>query len=314
MFALFPATQARAVDGVVVSNSVRVVELTRHMRRVAPDMLEFAIQNTSKTAVSFELILSQPDPFHHIFLSPLFFNQPYSPPILRLIASDDSETTSAPNQPNRINIHLTPGSVQRFILQGQIMPQTGFWLWNPTYKAQIEARTKQFQRVIYATLAIFGFLSVLIAVKRQRKQLFLIPIITFGFIFLFFLRWSVVEDQAWQGEGIVNLGIIIILLVLLILLAHRAARFVPWVERRYWRTVMVCVDMVLVIVTIGWLANYFAPFFASIATRESLELILAFVPALLCLASIISLRLPSARLLSTQTDVTQNESAPESVI
>ncbi|MDD9798647.1 MAG: hypothetical protein OXT03_06090, partial [Alphaproteobacteria bacterium] len=243
-----------------------------------------------------------------------FLNQPYIPPVLSLIASDDIETTSAPNQPNRINIHLTPGSVQRFILQGQIMPQTGFWLWNPTYKAQIEARTKQFQRVIYATLAIFGFLSVLIAVKRQRKQLFLIPIITFGFIFLFFLRWSVVEDQAWQGEGIVNLGIIIILLVLLILLAHRAARFVPWVERRYWRTVMVCVDMVLVIVTIGWLANYFMPFFASIATRESLELILAFVPALLCLASIISLRLPSARLLSTQTDVTQSESAPESVI
>lgn len=322
LFALFPAPPARAVDGVVVSNSVRVVELTRHMRRLAPDMLEFAIQNTSKTAVSFELILSQPDPFHHIFL-----REPYSPPNLRLIASDDSETTSAPSQPNRINIHLTPGAVQRFILQGQIRPQTGFWLWNPTYKAQSEARTKQFQRTIYATLAILGFLSVPVAVKRRRKRLFLIPIITFGFIFLFFLRWSVADNQLWQGqiwqgEGGVNLRIIIILLVLLIMLAHlmlahfiltyRAARAVLWIERRYWRTVMVCVDIVLVIVTMGWLVQYFVPYFAGIATRESLELILAFVPALLCLASIISLRLSFANRLSAPPDMAQSESVGES--
>jgi len=322
LFALLSAPPARAVDGVVVSNSVRLVELTRHMRHLTPDMLEFAIQNTSKTAVSFELILSQPDPFHHIFLSPLFLSEAYSPPILRLISSDDSETTSAPGLPNRINIHLTPGSVQRFILQGQIRPQTGFWLWNPTYKAQIEARTTQFQRAIYATLAILGFLSVPIALKRRRKRLFLIPIITFGFIFLFFLRWSVADNQLWQGqlwqgEGGVNLRLLIILLVLLIglahfIFAHRAPRAALWIEHRYWRAVLVCVDIVLVIVTMGWLVQYFVPYFAGIATRESLELLLAFVPALLCVASIISLRLSSSHLLSAPPDIEQSESVGES--
>ncbi|MDD9841949.1 MAG: hypothetical protein OXU76_04740, partial [Alphaproteobacteria bacterium] len=163
-----------------------------------------------------------------------------------------------------------------------------------------------------------------IAVKRRRKRLFLIPIITFGFIFLFFLRWSVADNQLWQGqlwqgEGAVNLWILIILLILLIMFAHfifapRAARFVLWIERRYWRTVLVCVDIVLMIVTMGWLAQYFVPYFAGIATRESLELILAFVPALLCLASFISLRLQSANRLSAPPDMTQSESASESPI
>ncbi|MGC6512766.1 MAG: hypothetical protein ACON4J_08360 [Parvibaculales bacterium] len=279
---LGPSQKAYALDVVLVSDNLRVMNITQSVSRISPDQTDFAIQNTSDIAIAFELHISGRDVFHEVFLGREHLPGHDS---YRLIGSDDTELPPLSGDHLSFRLTLQPGEVKRFLLIGPLSQNPALWLWDRHYLKQVEVRTASFRKLLLLTVAFFGVLCIPTAVIHRRKRFVMPSILALIFGMLLYLRWE--YDRT--ADGLSELRGLMVLAVVYIFFAHRALNRVPWTERRYWRTVIFLLDLLLVAVTGGWILHYFSPFYVDGFMAERLEMLLAMVPILLCLAVILYL-------------------------
>ena len=279
---LWHVPNARALDVVLVSDSLRAMNISQSVERPEVDQTEFAIQNTSDEIIAFELQIEGRDVFHQVFLGLELLPEPQS---YRLIGSDDQEWPALQGTPLRFRLILQPGEVKRFMLIGAVSQNASFWLWNRHYNKQIEANQQTFRHVLLSVLGVFGFLCLFTAYKFKRKRFVMPSFLALIFALLLHFRW-----QAEQGaQDLNNLRGLLALAVVYIFIAHRALNRVPWTERRYWRTVILLVDVLIIANISAWFGYYFNPTLFDGFSAEWLEMLLALVAITLCLAVILYL-------------------------
>jgi len=271
-----------AIDVVLVSDTLRVMNITQSVSRASAEETDFAIQNTSDIAIAFELHITGRDVFHEVFLGRESLPSPDS---YRLIGSDDAEWPAQPGEHLHFKLTLQPGEVKRFLLIGPLSQNAAVWLWDRHYLKNIEAKKNRFRIILLSAIAFFGVLCLPTALIFWRKRFIMPSILALIFGLLLYLRWDVGQTLA----GLVNLRGLLALAAIYIFFAHRALNRVPWTERRYWRTVIFLLDLLLFAVIGGWVLYYFNPFFLDGFTAEWLEMLFAMVPILLCLAVILYL-------------------------
>lgn len=77
-----------------------------------------------------------------------------------------------------------------------------------------------------------------------------------------------------------------------LIIAHFSLMDMSAVSERYWRRVIFNVDTILLVVILGWVTQFFYPDFLGAMTVDWLEMFLVIPSILLCLAVVISLKLP----------------------
>ena len=302
----FAPRPAYAVDAVLVGDELRVMNLTRNIKRIAPHWHEFAVQNTGKAPVDFHLLISKRDIFHNALLGrPSDKVQTYP---LRLIASDDSEMIAQRDQPRQFNIALQAGEIKRFVLVGDIGSRLGFWAWRAPYQEIMAERYAIFQTLILAALTILVLACLPAVMQSPRKRLAFPPIIALIVIVLMGLRWHLWPVISSPDNVLFALRFMFLILAAAIFFGHRAVLHMPWVERRYWRSVVLVADIILLLAMVGWIILYFRPFFMGVATVEILELTFALAPAILCFAAILSYRFSDAKPSRNRNSISPNQS------
>ena len=273
-----PVRAASAVDVVLVSNQLRVMNVSDTMVRMRPNETEFAVQNTSDVVLVFELHITGRDIFHQAVLG-YHDNAPPTP--YRLVSSDDQETTSAPQHPHRLPIALMPGEVKRFLLIGETPAHAKFWFWDRNYHKSFEQNQAVFRQILLVSLAVFAFLCVPAAYRLKRWRLILPAFFALSIGGVLYLRW----EAAQLANGLAYLRFLLLVGLAYVVFAHRALLRLPWTERRYWRTVVLSIDVLLFLCVLGWVTLYFESDFLDSISTEWLEFALAMTALLLCLAS-----------------------------
>ena len=280
--ALLPS-KALAVDVVLVSSNMRYIDLTRHIKQVKSGIYDFAIQNTGDETMYLTLELSRPDIFH-IAANPRL-NVPFN---LRLFSSDDSEIAPRDAMDNEIDWEVPPGAVRRYILNGDIPTKTRFWLWNPDYKSEIEQKRFYFHQFVLFTLIFVASLALVVAYLRHRRRLIIPSMFALSFVVIMLVRWQIFRNYLDLND----LRIAMALMSLALIIAHLSMIRVSAISERYWRRVILNVDLILLCVIFGWVAHYFSPGFLGVMTVDWLEMFLVIPSILLCLAVVISIKLP----------------------
>lgn len=280
--ALLPS-KALAVDVVLVSSNMRYIDLTRHIKQVKSGIYDFAIQNTGDETMYLTLELSRPDIFH-IAANPRL-NVPFN---LRLFSSDDSEIAPRDAMDNEIDWEVPPGAVRRYILNGDIPTKTRFWLWNPDYKSEIEQKRFYFHQFVLFTLIFVATLALVVAYLRHRRRLIIPSMFALSFVVIMLVRWQIFRNYLDLND----LRIAMALMSLALIIAHLSMIRVSAISERYWRRVILNVDLILLCVIFGWVAHYFSPGFLGVMTVDWLEMFLVIPSILLCLAVVISIKLP----------------------
>ncbi|MGC6476156.1 MAG: hypothetical protein ACON41_05915 [Parvibaculales bacterium] len=276
--ATLPVKAASGVDVVLVSNQLRVMNVSDTMVRLRPNETEFAVQNTSDVALVFDLHITGRDIFHQAVLG-YRENAPVTP--YRLVSSDDQETTSVRQFPNRLPISLMPGEVKRFLLIGETPTRAKFWIWDRNYHKKFEQNQTVFRQILLSSLAVFGFLCVPAAYRLKRWRLLLPAFFSLSIGGILYLRWEATHFT----YGLVFLRLLLLVGLAYVVFAHRALLRLPWTERRYWRTVVLSIDILLFLCVLGWVTLYFQSDFLDSISTEWLEFALAMTAILLCLAS-----------------------------
>lgn len=288
LLVLAPST-ARAVDAVLVGEDLRVIDLTHQVKNIAPMRYEFALQNTSKAPIGFDIIISGRDIFHDAILGKkqdILITAP-----LRLIASDDAEAISTPRALRQIRVALKAGELKRFVLIGDIDTSSSFWVWHAPFRQDILDNNKRFQMILLIGLGVLALGGLPILFYQRRKRLALPALVSGLLIFLMGLRWDIFPNWLSGGaDSLLMLRLTMLAFILVVLFGHRTLLRMPWVERRYWRSVVLIADIIFIAALMGWVILYFSPSFLGIATVEVLELALFLAPASLCLAVIMSYR------------------------
>ena len=280
--ALLPS-KALAVDVVLVSSNMRYIDLTRHIKQVKPGIYDFAIQNTGDETMYLTLELSRPDIFH-IATNPRL-NVPFN---LRLISSDDSEIAPRDAMDNEIDWEVPPGAVRRYILNGDIPTKTKFWLWNPDYKSETQQKRFYFHQFVLVALIFVATLALVVAYLRNRRRLIIPSVFALSFVVIMLVRWQIFMNYLDLND----LRIAMALMSLALIIAHLSMMRVSVISERYWRRVILNVDLILLFVIFGWVAHYFYPGFLGAMTVDWLEMFLVIPSILLCLAVVISIKLP----------------------
>ncbi len=281
-----PVYGVDGVDVVLVSDNLRVMNLTQNVTRGGVNEVDFAIQNTSDNVIVFDFHIRGSDVFHDVFLGESYLQDGHK---YRLISSDDNEMTALKDPPLRFMLTLQPGDIKRFLLIGQIPKNASFWIWQRHYWKQMEAKKELFRKTLLSVIGIFALLCLPTAMKFQHKRLILPAILAVIFAMILYLRWY---GETISG-GVNSLRVLIVLASGYIFLSHRALRRMPWTERRYWQTVILFVDLLLILNISGWVWFYFNPTFLDSFSAEWLEMFFAMTPLLVCLAVILYLRDPS---------------------
>jgi hypothetical protein len=280
--ALLPS-KALAVDVVLVSSNMRYIDLTRHIKQVKSGIYDFAIQNTGDETMYLTLELSRPDIFH-IATNPRL-NVPFN---LRLISSDDSEIAPRDAMDNEIDWEVPPGAVRRYILNGDIPTKTKFWLWNPDYKSETQQKRFYFHQFVLVALIFVATLALVVAYFRNRRRLIIPSVFALSFVVIMLVRWQIFMNYLDLND----LRIAMALMSLALIIAHLSMMRVSAISERYWRRVILNVDLILLFVIFGWGAHYFSPGFLGAMTVDWLEMFLVIPSILLCLAVVISIKLP----------------------
>lgn len=297
-------TPARAVDVVLVSNNLRFTDLTPHVKKISEGTYDFAIQNTSKEPLELALVLSRADPFH-VATVPKWTKMG----MLRLVSSDDTEIASFENRPGRLELTIAAGAVRRYILQGDIPDKARFWLWSPDYEQAAHQKRQYFRQMLIGFMAVMALVSAPVAFIRQRKRLFLPAVMTAAYIALLLFKWEVTAI----GSGINDLRVIMTLMSVGLIGLHLMVLEIPNVERRYWRSVTAISDVLVMLAVAGWVMDFFRPQFLGVMTAEWLELTLSLSAVVICLAGILSLRLPETTDLAGET-ANKEDDAPGVVV
>ena len=279
----FFASKAHAVDVVLVSGTMRYVDLTQHMNRVDKGHYDFAIQNTGDETMYLTLELSRPDIFH-IATNPRL-DMPFN---LRLISSDDTEIAPVNASDNEIDWEVPPGAVRRYILNGDIPAKTRFWLWNPDYQAEIEQRRFYFHQFVLVALVFVAMLALVVGYLRDRKRLMIPSMFALCFVVIMLVRWQIFMNILDLNE----LRLAMALMSLALIIAHLSMMNMSAISERYWRRVILNVDVILLGVIFSWVAHYFYPGFLGAMTVDWLEMFMVIPSILLCLAVVITFRLP----------------------
>ena len=279
---LFPS-KALAVDVVLVSSNMRYIDLTQHINRGRQDIYDFAIQNTGDEIMYLTLELSHPDIFHIATYPKL--DIPFN---LRLIGSDDTEIAPEDAMSNEIDWEVPPGATRRYILHGDIPSKSKFWLWNPDYKSEIEKNRFYFHQFVLVALIFVAMLALVVAHLRNRRRLIIPSLFALSFVVIMLVRWQIFMNYLDMND--LRLGMVLMSVALII--AHFSLMDMSAVSERYWRSVIFNVDTILLVVILGWVTQFFYPDFLGAMTVDWLEMFLVIPSILLCLAVVISLKLP----------------------
>ena len=124
-------------------------------------------------------------------------------------------------------------------------------------------------------------LSLGVAHLRNRRRLIIPSLFALSFVVIMLVRWQIFMNYLDMND--LRLGMVLMSVALII--AHFSLMDMSAVSERYWRRVIFNVIL-------GWFTQFFYPDFLGAMTVDWLEMFLVIPSILLCLAVVISLKLP----------------------
>ena len=268
---------ASASDPLRLQEGFRLLKLTPYMRALETGGHVFAVQNGGSQ--NLRLILHRP-PQNDLAIA--LSLRPGSLPVLRLFSSDDREFASAPGASEKLSFTVPAGQVQTFFLPPlSENEKADFYLWSPEALASYESNRQTFHSTVLLLLLLLAFLAVAIGIMRRSRRAAYAVVMASGLMVLLSSLWmrDILPDSAGFEWLLVNrldsIRVALAIGAVMSLVAHLNLVAKQIINRNYWTRVIIFSDSMLVVFTVFWVWQIYAPDFAGLISAELSEIALA---------------------------------------
>lgn len=265
----------RATDPLRLQENFRVIGLNAYMRALTNDDHQFSLQNGSPRPMRVALQRQHFSP-----LASALGLAPRNEPALRVFASNDHEFIAAPQSPERVILAVPTGSVQTYILVGQVAPHR-LNLWSPDYLSVFEANRQTVQLGLVSLLGLLFVIGLGVALYRRSRRALYGVVMASGLMVLLTSIWaSDLATGLWIEQLILanRLSIIQVAFgfsLVMTGLGHLNLIMRRVINRNYWTRVIICADLCLLITGGLWVLGLVRPDYLGLLGPEVAHLGLA---------------------------------------
>lgn len=284
-----PAQAPISSDPIRLDNLKSVSDVTGAMRRVAPDLFQFSIQNGRNTPVAFVL---QRHRHNSVFALLSLTHQVPDP--MRLIGSDGSVFAATESDPSLTRFTVPANGVVTYVVYADDPSPVGFWLWSPIARGQFLDQQATFRNIALISLLLALTAGSIVAWFRRSRRALGAMIMAGAATALLFVLWK----DYWLGFAplvthaagetlLVRFGLFWGLMLIVFLgagIMHMTLARGRFDHDRYWGFVLILVDtLALALFGVWWLVFNGVVLVGPI-TNDAVDLMLVLLALLLAVA------------------------------